>query len=62
MINYRIGSKSKETYPASRSNRITESYYYFLVGEINRGYNFQSKAVARIEQNGHTTYYDISVY
>lgn len=45
------------TYPASRSNAITEKYYWFLVGEINRG--TIRKAVCRIENKrlGHTSYH-----
>lgn len=43
--------------PASRSNAITEDYYWFLVGEINRG--TIKAAVCRIENEtfGTTSYH-----
>lgn len=48
------------TYPCSNSNRITEEYYNFLVGEINRG--VIKRAVCSIENItfGVTSYYLIS--
>lgn len=48
------------TFPCSQSNQITESYYWFLVGEINRG--TVKKAVCRIENKrfGAVSYYLIS--
>jgi len=60
MLNFKIGSNA-DTYPISRSNIISKSYYYLLVGEINRGYNLQYKAVAKVEDKGYITYHDISV-
>ena len=35
--------------------RITEEYYNFLVGEINRGVNFQRKEVTKITNNIYDT-------
>lgn len=48
------------TSPCS-GNRITKEYYYFLVGEINRG--TIKKAVCRIENHtfGTVSYYLISI-
>lgn len=49
------------TFPASHSNSITKEYYWFLVGEINRG--TIKAAVCRIENFTFNTesYYLISV-
>lgn len=48
------------TFPARSSNQITEDYYWFLVGEINRG--TIKKAVCRKELQpfGTVSYYLIS--
>lgn len=46
----------------SNGNAITKDYYYFLVGEINRG--TMKKAVCRVEYpefGGYTTYHLISI-
>lgn len=46
----------------SNSNAITKDYYYFLVGEINRG--TMKKAVCRVEYleyGNYTTYHLISI-
>ena len=34
---FNIHPEAKHINPASRANAITEGYYWFLVGEINRG-------------------------
>lgn len=49
-----------ETFAPSDSNQISESYYNYLVGEINRG--TIKKAVCAIENRtfGVTSYYLIS--
>lgn len=33
--------KKTDIFPATSSNQITEEYYYFLVGQINRGVSSQ---------------------
>lgn len=50
-----------DTVAASRANEITPAYYWFLVGEINRGTMF--KSVCRIEkkQFNYTSYHLISI-
>lgn len=45
--NYNLPKTSIHTTPATRGNEITERYYWFLVGEINRG--TMMKAVCRVE-------------
>lgn len=44
-------------YPATLSNQITEGFYYFLVGEINRG-TIRNKTVFKVlRKNGSHEYY-----
>lgn len=50
-------------FPARRSNEITKEYYYFLVGQINRG-TCKLKVDRVLHQNGsykYFTYHLISV-
>lgn len=48
--------KEYPTFSATESNQITEAYYNFLIGEINRGTT--SKKVYRIlRQNGSHKYF-----
>lgn len=48
--------KQYDTFPASASNQITESYYMTLVEQINRG--TCSKKVGRVlHRNGNYTYF-----
>lgn len=60
--NYNIGKKAENTRACSEANGISKDYYDFLVGEINRGQNMQSKAVCKktIEPFGVEFYYLIS--
>lgn len=61
-VHFNIHPEAGYTYPASRSNAITEDYYWFLVGEINRG---TIKAdVCRIENEtfGTTSYHLLTSY
>jgi hypothetical protein len=53
-------NKKIDTFPCSRGNQITAEYYWFLVGEINRGTIL--RAVCRKENTvfGVTSYYLIS--
>ena len=53
-------TRSVDTFPATHSNSITEEYYNFLVGKINRGTIF--RAVCRIENKtfGTVAYHLIS--
>lgn len=53
-------AKGVETFAASAGNQISESYYNFLVGEINRG--TIKSAVCAIENRtfGVTSYHLIS--
>ena len=51
------------TFAATGSNQITESYYHFLIGEINRG-TTSKKASRILRQNGshkYFTYHLVSV-
>ena len=59
--NLNLPSNPIDTVAASRCNQITPSYYWFLVGEINRG--VIHKAVCRIENLNHgvTSYHLISI-
>lgn len=56
-IHFNIHPEAKYISPASRTNAITEDYYWFLVGEINRG--TIKAGVCRIENKrlGHTSYH-----
>ena len=40
-----------EIYPANRGNAITEEYYNFLKGELNRK-TIKNKSVCKIEHRG----------
>jgi hypothetical protein len=40
----------------SRHNEITKGYYFFLIGEINRG-NSKADVYTRIQQDGQTIYF-----
>ena len=59
--NFTLPSRSIHTVAASFVNEITKDYYWFLVGEINRGTIF--KAVCRIENTkfGTISYHLISI-
>ena len=59
-LHFNIHPDVAEVFPASQSNEISEEYYWFLVGEINR--RTIRKAVCRIEDDifGVTSYYCIS--
>lgn len=46
-------STSVHEFPVSRGNEITKEYYWFLVGEINRG--TIRKSVCRVENHTHGT-------
>lgn len=55
--------KEYPIFSATESNQITESYYYFLIGEINRG-TTSKKASRILRQNGshkYFTYHLVSV-
>lgn len=55
--------KEYPTFAATESNQITESYYHFLIGEINRG-TTSKKASRILRQNGsheYFTYHLVSV-
>ena len=56
-IHFNIHPEAKHISPASRANAITKAYYYFLVGEINRG--TIKAGVCRIENKtfGTTSYH-----
>ena len=54
-IHFNIHSEAKHISHASRANSITEDYYWFLVGEINRG--TIKAGVCRIENIGTTPYH-----
>jgi hypothetical protein len=60
MTNYTLPKKHIDTVNPSIKNEITKKYYWFLVGEINRG--VIQKAVCRINWNkfNDTRYYLIS--
>ena len=50
-------------FPATTSNQITKDYYYFLIGEINRG-TCTKKVCEVLRKNGnyqYNTYHLISV-
>ena len=50
-------------FPANTSNQITKNYYYFLIGEINRGV-CNKKVCKVLRKNGsyqYNTYHLISV-
>lgn len=57
---FNIHPEVGNTFPCRSSNRITKEYYWFLVGEINRG--TIKRAVCRIENHtfGTESYYLIS--
>lgn len=59
--NFNLPSNSVRTVAASRANEITKEYYWFLVGEINRG--TIQRAVCRREnlKFGVTSYHLISI-
>ena len=59
-MHFNFSKQPVDTYPCRSSNRITKEYYWFLVGEINRGTMF--KSVCRIENPvfGTESYYLIS--
>jgi len=61
MTNFNI-AKDVQTTAACNANEITKEYYWFLVGEINRG--TMKKAVCRIENKifNTTSYHLISSY
>lgn len=60
--NYNIGKNCESTFSCSQGNAITKDYYNFLVCEINKGYNMQSKAVCRTTDiYGKENYYLISI-
>lgn len=45
-----------DIYPASQSNAITEEYYNFLVGQVNRG-TCSHKVSRVLRRNGTYTYF-----
>ena len=59
--NFSLPSKPIETVAASGANEITKEYYWFLVGEINRGTMY--RAVCRREnlKFGVVSYHLISI-
>ena len=61
--NYNIGKNCENTFPCNQSNAISKDYYNFLIGEINRGFNMQDKAICKTTDNiyGKENYYLISI-
>ena len=60
--NYNIGKNCESIFSCSQANEITKNYYNFLLGEINKGYNLQGKAVCKTtDSNNRENYYLISV-
>ena len=49
--NYNIGKNCENIFSCTQSNEITKDYYNFLLGEINKGYNLQDKAVCKTTDN-----------
>jgi len=60
-LNFTLPAKEVYTFPHGQSNQITEEYYNFLIGEINRG--VIQKAVLKVtytEYHKDVRYYLIS--
>ena len=61
IIHFTTHPDVEHTAPASRANQITEDYYNFLVGKINRGTIKKSVCSIFYPQYNYTEYFLLSV-